>query len=176
MRKFTFLVFLLAGLSVAAQFRNPGRGIRQAPNRNQQNNTQPFPEFSPERAIGITYYNPEKAAKKIKLKKSKDEFGTFKKMILKFNKDVKDIARINSFMFLEAKQKVDGAQKLATESRDYTLLRTAFKEVGETFKPIVDIITEKEKKLDSLVKPLLNDKQFKKWKKYKENQKTKRPK
>lgn len=173
MKKLLFLFFFLSAVSVFAQFRNPGRGIRQAPAPN-QNQAAPF-EFNPEKAIGITVYDIERAAKKIGLKKSKDEFKTFKNTLYKFNKEIKGLTRINSFTFSQVKQNVESAQKLATESRDYTILTNAYKEASTTFKPIVDVVVEKEKKLDASLKAFLSKKQFAKWEKYKRKQKTKRP-
>ena len=49
----------------------------------------------------------------------------------------------------------------------------ANKEVTESFKPIIKVIEDKEKKLDLELKEVLTGKQQKKWIKYKENLKRK---
>lgn len=173
MKKYTLLILLFIGLNSTAQFMNPGRGIRQSPTPNEQNQQNPL-LFNAEKAIGVTYYDVEKTAKKIGIKKNSDSFKKLKDTLVKFNKEIKDISRINSFTFSQAKIKVESAQKLATESRDFTILKSAYKEVSEDFKPIVEEVEKKEKKLDSFFKNLLTKKQFDKWEKYKLKLKTQR--
>lgn len=174
MKNLFILFFVLTSLSANAQFRNPGRGIRQSPQPN-QNQPREY-EFSPEKAIGITVYNIPKAAKKIGLKESKPEYQKFKNIIYRFNKDIKGLSRINTFTFSKIKQEVESAQKLSLEARDFTTFKNALRKASDTFKPIVDQVKEKEKSLDEKLKPILSKKQFKKWEKYKQRQKTKRSK
>lgn len=171
MKKLIFLLLIFVGFSTYAQFRQPGRGIRQSQDPNQVQ-AAPF-EFNPQKVIGITTYDVERAAKKIGLSGNKPEFKSFKDTILKFNKDIKDLSRINSFTFTQVKNNVESAQKLATESRDFSILQNAYKEASETFEPIVKIVTDKEKSLDESLKSFLSKKQFDKWLKYKAKQKTK---
>ena len=68
---------------------------------------------------------------------------------------------------------MEAAQKETIKSRDYTALQNANKEVTESFKPIIKVIEDKEKKLDLELKEVLTGKQQKKWIKYKENLKRK---
>lgn len=173
MKKFLIIALVFISIDATAQFRNPGRGIRQSQTPNQ--NQPPEFKFHPKKAIGIVIYDVDKAAKKIGLKKSKPEFKTFKSTLVKFNKELNGLARINSFTFQQVKQNVEASHKLATESRDYSILTNAYKEASDTFKPIVDIVKEKEKSLDATLKSFLNKKQLAKWEKYKRKQKTKRP-
>ncbi len=172
MKRLFILFLVLSSLSATAQFRNPGRGIRQSPTPNQG---QPRKyEFNPEKSIGLTIYKIDKAAKKIGLKESKPEYKSFKNIIYRFNRDVRDLSRINTFTFSKMKQEVESAHKLSVDSRDFTLLKAALKTASDTFKPIVEQLKEKEKALDEKLKPILSKKQFKKWEKYKLKQKTKR--
>ena len=173
MKNYTLIILLLLGFKVSAQFMNPGRGIRQSPTPNEQNQQNPI-AFNAEKAIGITYYDVNKTAKKLGIKKNSETFKKLNDTLVKFNKDIKDISRINSFTFSQAKIKVEGAQKLATESRDFTILKTAYKEISEDFKPIVEEVEKKEKNLDSFFKMFLTKKQFIKWEKYKLKLKTQR--
>ena len=176
MKRIVFLLLLLSVVSASAQFMNQrrGRGIRQSPMPN-QNQPQEF-VFNPEKAIGIVIYDVERAAKKIGLKnKKKDEYKQFSTLLTKFNKDMRDLARINSFTFSQEKQNVESSHKLSMESRDFSLLEKAYKQASEKFKPIVDQVKEKEKKLDTSFKTFLSKKQMTKWGKYKQKQKTKRP-
>ena len=59
------------------------------------------------------------------------------------------------------------------KNRDFSALRKANKEVTESFKPIIKVIDDKEKKLDITLKEILSEKQYKKWVKFKENLKKK---
>ena len=68
---------------------------------------------------------------------------------------------------------MEAAQKETIKSRDFTALQKANKEVTESFKPIIKVIEDKEKKLDLELKEVLTGKQQKKWIKYKENLKRK---
>jgi len=68
---------------------------------------------------------------------------------------------------------MEAAQKETIKSRDYTALQKANKEVTESFKPIIKVIEDKEKKLDLELKEILTGKQQKKWIKYRENLKKK---
>jgi len=90
-----------------------------------------------------------------------------------YNKELKQIKRINTFLFSEGKSKMEAAQKEAIENRDPTPLRLANKEVTKTFKPIISIIEEKDEKLNLKLEEILSAKQLKKWKKYKASVKKK---
>ena len=68
---------------------------------------------------------------------------------------------------------MESAQKESMKSRDFSALQKANKEVTESFKPIIKVIDDKEKKLDDVLKGILSEKQFKKWTKYRENLKKK---
>ena len=68
---------------------------------------------------------------------------------------------------------MEAAQKETIKSRDFTALQKANKEVTESFKPIIKVIEDKEKKLELDLKEVLTGKQQKKWIKYKENLKRK---
>ena len=68
---------------------------------------------------------------------------------------------------------MEAGQKETIKSRDYSALQKANKEVTESFKPIIKVIEDKEKKLDLDLKEFLSEKQQKKWVKYKENLKRK---
>ena len=100
------------------------------------------------------------------MKKSSDTYPKFSSVLNSYNKELKQIKRINTFLFSEGKSKMETAQKEAIKNRDYTTLRIANKEVTESFKPIISSIEEKNKKLDLDLEKILSVKQLKKWKKY----------
>ena len=131
------------------------------------------PKIDVEKAVGLTFYNIEKVAKKIGVKKSSETFDKLASIFNSFNRELKQIKRINTFLFSEGKSKMEAAQKEAMKNRDFSALQKANKEVTESFKPIIKVIEEKEEKLDTDIEKVLTDKQQKKWVKYKTNLKKK---
>lgn len=124
------------------------------------------PKIDVEKAVGLIIYNIEKVTKKTGIKKSSDTYLKFSSILNSYNKELKQIKRINTFLFSEGKSKMEAAQKEAIKNRDYTALQIANKEVTESFKPIISTIEEKNKKLNLKLEEILSVKQLKKWKKY----------
>ena len=106
------------------------------------------PKIDVEKAVGLIFYNIEKVTKKTGIKKSSDTYPKFSSILNSYNKELKQIKRINTFLFSEGKSKMEAAQKEAIKNRDYTALQIANKEVTESFKPIISTIEEKNKKLN----------------------------
>ena len=131
------------------------------------------PKINVEKAVGLIFYNIEKVSKKIGIKETSDTYLKVFSILNSYNKELKQIKRINTFLFSEGKSKMEAAQKETIKSRDYSALQKANKEVTESFKPIIKVIEDKEKKLDLDLKEFLSEKQQKKWVKYKENLKRK---
>jgi len=131
------------------------------------------PKIDVEKAVGLTFYNIEKVAKKIGVKKASKTFDKLASIFNSFNRELKQVKRINTFLFSEGKSKMEAAQKEAMKNRDFSALQKANKEVTESFKPIIKVIEEKEEKLDTDIEKVLTDKQQKKWVKYKTNLKKK---
>lgn len=163
-RNIIILAFVLFSISAEAQYNRRQRALETAPS---QTKAQKFPEFKPEKVIGISIYDLERVAKKIKLKKSSDNYSKVMTLFNDFHKEINQIKRINSFTFLQAKEKITIAQNGTLESRDFSELQAAYKEVSKSFEPIVKIVEEKEKNLDTELKKLLSEKQFKKWSSFK---------
>ncbi len=124
------------------------------------------PKVDVEKAVGLIFYNIEKVTKKIGVKKSSDTYPKVSSVLNSHNKELKQIKRINTFLFSEGKSKMEAAQKEAIKSRDPTPLRLTSKEVTKSFKPIISTIEEKDKKLNLELEKILSVKQLKKWKKY----------
>jgi hypothetical protein len=169
-RNIIILALVLFSVSAEAQYNRRQRALETAPS---QAKAQNFPEFKSETVVGISIYDLEKVSKKIKLKKSSDNYSKIMTIFNDFHKEINQIRRINSFTFLQAKEKITIAQKNTLESRDFSELQAAYKEVSKTFEPIVKIVEEKEKNLDAELEKLLSEKQFKKWSKYKKKVKRK---
>jgi hypothetical protein len=161
-----FIAFiLLASNHIEAQLGGRGRNFNRQPVGSQQR--QP-PKFDVKRAIGLTIYEIDRVMKRIKMKESDKNYKKVVTVFNKFNKEQRDLARINSFQFTQSEDKVNQAQEdVLKNGADYSILTSAYKEVGDKFKPITDQIKEKEKSLDESLKPLLSSKQFKKWVKLK---------
>ncbi len=169
-RNIIILALVLFSISAEAQYNRRQRVLERAPSQAQ---AQKFPEFRPEKAIGISIYDLEKVTKKIRLKKSADNYKKVMTVFNDFHKEINQIKRINSFTFVQAKEKISIAQKSTLESRDFSELQAAYKDVSKTFEPIVKIVEEKEKGLDESLEKLLSKKQFKKWVAYKKKVKRK---
>ena len=177
-KKTLLIAILIFSITAEAQY-----GSRYGSQYNRRQSMQPrqpraaqqsrVPEIDVEKAVGMVFYNTEKVSKKIGVKKSSDVFIKITSIFNLFNKELKQIKRINTFLFSEGKSKMEAAQKETIKSRDFTALQKANKEVTESFKPIIKVIEDKEKKLELDLKEVLTGKQQKKWIKYKENLKRK---
>lgn len=169
-------LFLLSFLAIEAQQVLPnGQRMRQRVVDRTPGTTsaQRNPEFNVERAIGLTIYDIERVAKKVGVKKSKDNYKKLEKIFKDFNKEMNQVKRINGFLLSQAKTKVEAAQTQVLETREYSILEKAYKEVSEGFKPITAEIKSQEEKLDKNLKEVLSEKQFKKWKKLQNKMKRK---
>lgn len=164
MKKYIFLILtLFIFTTIDAQF-GQRRNRSSIP---QTNNQKPkIPDFNAEKAVGLVIYDVEKTIKKIGLKKSSEKGKKVTSLFNTLNKEMKQISRINSFTFSEAKRKMKFAQQKAQDSGDYSTLKTVYTEVGKSFEPILATLKEKEAAFDKSLKPILSEKQFKKWEKY----------
>lgn len=156
--------------TIEAQY---NRRYRAQPVRSMPAKKPRAPEFNVEKSIGMTFYNIEKVGKKIGLKKTSKQFELIAVIFNRFDKDMKQVKRINGFLFYEGKKKIEDAQKEALDKGDYSIIQGAYKEVASLFETIVALIEEKEKGLDDELEKILSSKQLKKWKKYKINIKNK---
>ena len=171
-RNLIFTAIILFSITIEAQYNSQfNRGGRRNQQRQQPMTTpkQKPPKFNVEMAVGMTFYNIEKVTKKIGIKKYSEKFIVVSSIFKKFNTDLNQVKRINTFLFSEAETKIMRAQKESFDTRDYTMFRKAYKEVTTTFEPIVKIVEEKEKELDKKIEKVLTTKELKKWVKYKKN-------
>ncbi|MEQ6124440.1 hypothetical protein AAON49_09585 [Pseudotenacibaculum sp. MALMAid0570] len=166
-----FSLFLFVGISASAQFVNRGSDPRLRGQSRPQNDK--LPEFNPERTIGLVIYNYERVVKKIGVKKKSDNAKKIKSIFTKFNRSLNDIKRINSFTLKEMKTTFEATRREAIKTKDFSGMQAVQKQMAEAFKPIVDAILKKEEELDASLKPLLSEKQFRKWLKYKSRVKKK---
>ena len=168
-----FIAFITIASTVEAQLggRGGARNFNRQPAGSQQRTP---PKFDVKKAIGLTTYEIDRVMKRISMKEKDKNYKKVVTVFNKFNKDLRDLSRINSFQFTQAEAKVNAAQEdVFKNGADYVILQNAYKEVGTKFKSITEQIQEKEKALDASLKPLLSAKQFKKWKKLKEKIKKK---
>lgn len=172
-KNIVFILFVLFSLAAEAQF-IPGRQRQRVVDRTPgTTSAQRKPEFNVEKAVGLTIYDIDKILKRLKIKESADNYKKVVTIFNKFNREVRDVKRINGFLLGNAKTKIEAAQQKVLDTRDYSILQNAYKEVSEGFKPIAEEIKAKEKVLDSVLKPVLSAKEFKKWKKHQTNIKRK---
>ena len=162
-RHIVFILLFLFSVTINAQF-NRQRIQPRTPVVSQQ---QRFPEVDVEKAVGMIFYDSEKVLKKIGVKKSSKNFNLIISILKKFNRDLNQIKRINSFLFSEGKSKIEFARKESAKSGDFSIIRNATKDVTTMFEPIVEVVKEKEKNLDLELEKILSSKELNKWNKYK---------
>jgi hypothetical protein len=165
MKKIILLLILAFTFTAQAQYgsRNSQRQSQMGPQTQQQ---PPEPDFNIKRYIGIVNYDVEKTAKKTSIKLSSKEGKEFSKVLTKYNKDIKDITRINSFLLRSTKDMIDNFQKSSRKSGDFSNQKKVQKKMGENIKPILETLKVEDKKLNSTMKDLLSEKQYKKFIKY----------
>ncbi|MCL7752556.1 hypothetical protein [Polaribacter sp. Z022] len=166
MKKIILLIILFCAFSAQAQY---GYGNGRNQRQRQMPQTQPKaqdPDFPIEKYLGIVKYDIKKAAKKSSIKLSSKEGKEFSKILTTYNKDIKDITRINSFLIKSTKQMVDNFQKSAMASGDFSNQAKIRKKMIENLLPLSTILKEEDTKLDKSIKGLLSEKQYKKWIKY----------
>ena len=175
MIKHIFFIFLFFSTFFAEAQYNSQFNRRQNMRSRQPMATQKprAPKINVEKAVGLIFYNIEKVSKKIGIKETSDTYLKVVSILNSYNKELKQIKRINTFLFSEGRAKMEAAQKEAIKSRDATAFRIANKEVAESFKPIIGIIEKKDKELNLSLEKILSSKQLKKWKKYTASKKKK---
>ena len=169
MKKIILLLILGCSFTANAQFGNGQRnGQRQQRQRQMTQTPQkaPEPKFEVKKYLGIVIYDIKKVAKKSSIKLSSKEGKEFSKVLTKYNKDLRDITRINSFLLRSTKEMVENYQKNAMKSGDFSKQVQIQKKMNERLKPIGNTLKEEDKKLDKTMIALLSEKQYKKWIKY----------
>lgn len=167
MKKYILLIFVFTTLLTHGQFNNGGMRNQRQRQMPQAQQKAPEPNFNVERYVGIVIYDDiKKAAKKSSIKLSSAEGKVFSKTLISYNKQVKDIKRINSFTLKSTKEMVENFQKMAMKSGDFSNQIEIQKKMTESLKPIAETLKVEDKKLDKSIKEILSEKQYKKWIKY----------
>lgn len=169
MKRILLFFVLIGALSIEAQFMN-NRGNSQRQQRQMQMNQAPQkaaePNFKVEEYIGLVFYDLKKSLKKTGVKKSTEEGKEFSKLLLTYNKSVKDMARINSFLIKNTKKMVEDFQKKSLKSGDFSGKSKVLKKMNENLKPISSFLKEEDLNLTIKLKALLSIKQYRNWVKY----------
>jgi hypothetical protein len=168
MKKLILLIVLCYAFTAEAQF---GNGQRNGQRQTQRDMTQtpqkaPEPNFEVEKYIGIVVYDIEKAAKKSSIKLKSEEGKLFFKTLTAYNKDVKGMTRINSFLLRSTKEMVENFQKISMKSGDFSQQPEVLKKMNQNLEPLSNTLKEEDKKLDATIKTILSEKQYKNWIKY----------
>ncbi|MBU3011459.1 hypothetical protein KO506_08595 [Polaribacter vadi] len=166
MKKYIIAIFVFTTLQSYSQYNNNGMR-NQGQNQMMQTPDKPAdPDFKIERYLGIVIYDIEKAAKKSGIKLSSDEGKKFSSLLTTYNKEIKDIRRINSFTLKSTKEMIDNYQKNVAKTGDFSNQTKVRLEMASNLKPISDTLKKEDKELDKSIKALLSEKQYKKWIKY----------
>tara|TARA_R110001592_G_scaffold35847_6_gene121486 strand:+ start:291 stop:839 length:549 start_codon:yes stop_codon:yes gene_type:complete len=168
MKKLILLIVLCCAFTAEAQYGNRQRnGQRQRQTAIPQTQQKaPEPNFEVEKYLGIVVYDIEKAAKKSSIKLTSEEGKLFSKTLTAYNKDVKGITRINSFLLRSTKEMVENFQKISMKSGDFSQQPEIVKKMNDNLEPISNTLKEEDKKLDATMKGLLSEKQYRKWIKF----------
>jgi uncharacterized protein YoxC len=168
MKKLILLIVLCCAFTAEAQYRNGQRNGQRQRQRDipQTQQKAPEPNFEVEKYLGIVVYDIEKAAKKSSIKLTSEEGKLFSKTLTAYNKDVKGITRINSFLLRSTKEMVENFQKISMKSGDFSQQPEIVKKMNENLEPISNTLKEEDKKLDATMKRILSEKQYRKWIKF----------
>ena len=164
MRNYFFLLFVMTTFLAQSQYggmRNQRQ--RQLP---QIQEKAPDPDFKIDKYLGIIIYDIKKAAKKSNVKLNSKEGKAFSEALSLYNKEIKDIRRINSFTLRSTKEMVENFQKMAIKTRDFSNQPVIQKKMSENLKPIAETLKVEDIKLAKSLKKILSEKQYKKWIKF----------
>jgi hypothetical protein len=169
MKKVILLFIILVSHSTYSQFGNRNQGNRQNMRQRQMTETpRQAPEFKyeVEKYLGIVVYDIEQAAKKSKIKLTSDTGKTFSTTLTAYNRDIKDLRRINSFTLRSTREMVENFQRNAQKTGDASDQKKVQETMAENLKPISNVLKIKDLELDKKMKTILSDKQYEKWVKY----------
>lgn len=166
MKKYILLLFVFTNLMAHSQFNNGGIRNQRQSRMNEAPRQAPEPKFEVEKYLGILIYDIEKFAKKSSVKLSSEEGKKFSEVLTKFNKKLDDFRRINSFTLDSTRDMVENFQKNAQKSGDFSERTNIQKKMTENLKPISETLRIYDKELDTTMKEILSEKQYKKWIKY----------
>jgi len=108
MKNIIFFLVFGSAFTVHAQY-GYGNGQRQQQRQTvQAPQRAPKPNFDVRKHVGIIVYETEKAAKKSGIKLKSKQGDKFYKIVTDYNKSIKDITRINSFLLRSTKDMVEG--------------------------------------------------------------------
>jgi len=166
MKKYLLILTLLTSFLAHSQLNRGGMRNSRQNQMNQTPRKAPEPNFQVEKYLGIVIYDIEKAAKKSSIKLSSEEGKKFKTLLTKYNKEIKDIRRINSFTLRSTKEMMENFQKNAQKNGDFSDRTKVQKKMVENLTPISETLRTKDRALDLSIKEILSEKQYKKWIKY----------
>ncbi|WP_166386087.1 MULTISPECIES: hypothetical protein [unclassified Polaribacter] len=166
MKNLILFIILFCAFTTQAQYGSYGNNSGRQRQMPQTEQKAPDPDFNIERYVGIVNYDIEKAAKKSSIKLTSKEGQEFSKVLTKYNKDIKDITRINTFVLRSTKDMVDNFQKEVIKTGDRSTQKKVMTTMGENLKPISEILKKEDSILVKKMKGLLSAKKYKKWIKY----------
>ena len=165
MKKILLLILLYSTYTAQAQYNNNGRQrVRDYTQQTQQKVAEP--DFKIKRYLGIVNYDIKRAAKKTSINTNSTEGKQFLETLKVYNKRIKDITRINSFLLSSTKKMIDSYQKKSNKTGDYSDQPKIIKKMSDNLKPLTETLKKEDKNLDTSIKSILSKKQYKKWIKY----------
>ncbi|WP_248722793.1 hypothetical protein [Seonamhaeicola sp. ML3] len=170
MKSIFSLVFVLSVLSLNAQppeggFQRGGQGERPEQGNNPQG--QRPNRFDPYKMAGIVYHDLTEVIEKLKIKKDKTLKAKVEEAIINHNKRLKEISLANKANFdtLGVYMR-NTSRKLLLEGGSREQVQEVRASVREKIKPVRDTVMEEERKLNTTITALLDEKQTKRWRNY----------
>ncbi|GAB3218710.1 hypothetical protein [Algoriphagus aestuariicola] len=159
------IYFLWTGL-LLCQLLCPVKTIAQSAAQPRNNNTPRISTCTPEELIGLIKYDHQEAAEKMGISRSSASFDKFDRLLQDHDAKVDGIVKSHQDLFEGLYALKAQYEERATLLQDFQPLVELIHLMYEKLRPIADEVAKESEYLDILVAHVLQDKQFRKWKRY----------
>ncbi len=121
---------------------------------------------SPEELIGLIKYDHQEAAEKVGISRSSASFDKFDRLLQDHDARVDGIVKSHRDLFEGLHALKAQYEERATMLQDFQPLVELIHLMDEKLRPIADEVAKESEYLDILVAHVLQDKQYRKWKRY----------
>lgn len=165
MKKIIFLSIVLLKLNILSA-QKPGSNFTDEDTRQVEQVKKPtLHEFNPQNVIGILKYDEVRVIRKIKLF-NEEKINKTKQLIINYNNDIDQFSLLNVDFFNGFKTYIETKRKSIINKRYSSMMEQIELEIQLKLLPFKNQIEKKEASLNSKIKALLSEKQFKKWLRY----------
>jgi len=172
MKKTTLLIVLFQVSIGFSQSRPPGQLGPQAVN-NQRLEKQEMPTIETSKLAGIIEYDKKKVFKNLNLKKTDTIAASVLEPINAYNGQIKMLSNTNKDLFEGLDVVINQNIQAAIKNQDRNALRSTMDLAREKIKSVKSQVAKQEATLNSALKGVLDDDQYKKWMSYQKGEKKK---